>query len=243
MFLAPALLSSACRLQVMYMPVTGPNGEQGFAPVPMPMPMPMQFQQQQGAPSATASPVGISFVQGPNGYYMPVPMGASAAAPASAGAGVSAAAPSMHSKNPFDAGSEAFYSSSAAPTNPDVPPHQAISSAPGSIGMPFNVMGSAKGGGSGSNGGSQQLPPLPRITSNGSISARASAPDLTLVAQRTGHVARPDSNNALSASAGEVLPHESLGGAFQPSSPFAVLFCAILCCVVLYSAVPCCAIQ
>ena len=67
------------------MPVTGPNGEQGFAPVPMQMPQPMPFPHQQAPNGSAAAPV--QFVQGPNGFFMPVsaapqPQPASAAFPA-----------------------------------------------------------------------------------------------------------------------------------------------------------------
>ena len=79
-------------VQVMYMPVTGPNGEQGFAPVPMPQPMAYPVQ---GMPGAAPPP--MQFVQGPNGYYMPVAMSAPTADPSG---------DSTRSNNPFDSAPE-----------------------------------------------------------------------------------------------------------------------------------------
>lgn len=59
------------------MPVTGPNGEQGFAPVPMPQAMAYSAH---GVPAGSGPPAAVQFMQGPNGYYMPMAMGAPAAA-------------------------------------------------------------------------------------------------------------------------------------------------------------------
>ena len=107
-------------LQVMYVPVTGPNGEQGFAPVQMPMQMPqaMPYQHQPAAGGSSAAPV--QFVQGPNGFFLPVSAAPSTQAvstepvtqPVAAGTNQAAAAqaaseavsagPAVASSNPFE---------------------------------------------------------------------------------------------------------------------------------------------
>ena len=190
------------------MPVTGPNGEQGFAPVPMPM----QFQQQ-GAPSAPAAPGGVSFVQGPNGYYMPVPMGTPAAAPVPL-VGTSMAASSAQMSNPFAVGSEAASSPVANKSDTWSQPQHGSMSVPVAVGNPFTLM--SKAGSGGTPGGAQQLPPLPRTSSNGSISARTSV-DLAVAGQRSnassnGSLPRPDSENALNGSLGDALQHDLSSG-------------------------------
>ena len=63
-------VTARSRLQVMYVPVTGPNGEQGFAPVQMQMPQPMPYPNQPAASGSAAAPV--QFVEGPNGFFLPV---------------------------------------------------------------------------------------------------------------------------------------------------------------------------
>jgi hypothetical protein len=103
----------------MYVPVTGPNGEQGFAPVQMQMPQPMPYTHPPAPNGSATGPV--QFVQGPNGFFMPVSAApptqpASAAYPAqpvtaaamsrSVATGgpreVELAGPSVMSSNPFE---------------------------------------------------------------------------------------------------------------------------------------------
>ena len=94
------------------MPVTGPNGEQGFAPVPMQMPHHMHFQQQAAPEGGNAGGAPVQFVQGPNGFFMPVSAGAVTQPPAAAmmpqpvarppHAGLEQAGPSAMSNNPFE---------------------------------------------------------------------------------------------------------------------------------------------
>ncbi len=187
------------------MPVTGPNGEQGFAPVPMQMPQHMPFPHQAGSDSGGiggGGPMPMQFIQGPNGYFMPVPVpaGAIAQLPAAttwqqpvappAQPHAEQPGPSAVSANPFEPQASAQRRQGPLPIHPsgDNAPAAPVEAAQGE--QPV-------GGGSGAAAAqvSPQKPPAARP----SLQSSPARPSNTSSA---GSLSRPDSSNSLGAEEG-----------------------------------------
>ncbi len=177
------------------MPVTGPNGEQGFAPVPMQMPQHMAFPHQAGLEGGGGGSGPVQFVQGPNGYFMPVPAGAGPQPPAatawqhlgapSARAHAEQPGPSAVSANPFglQASAQRQQGPPQAPSTGDNGPAAPAEAARGE---------QPAGGSSGAVAAqaSPQKPPAARP----SLQSSPARPSNTSSA---GSLSRPDSSNSL----------------------------------------------
>ena len=193
-----------CPAQVMYMPVTGPNGEQGFAPVPMQMPQHMPFPHQAGLDGGGGPVQPMQFVQGPNGFFTPVPAGAGPqpqpqaamtwqqpiSPPAHAHAGQPG--PSPVSANPFEpqASAQQRQGPPQIPASGDNGPAVTVAEAQGD---------NSAGGGSGAAAAqaSPQKPPAPRP----SLQSSPARPSNTSSA---GSLSRPDSSNSLGGEEGGI---------------------------------------
>ena len=180
--------------QVMYMPVTGPNGEQGFAPVPMQMPQHMPFPHQaSNGGGGGGGPV--HFVQGPHGYFMPVAAGA-APQPAAAATVPQPAAPPAHAAvqqpGQSKASANPFEPQASAQRRQD--PLQVPSFGGGS---PATMAAAAPGeqpAAGGSGAAAAQASPQKPAAARPSLQSSPARPSN---ASSAGSLSRPDSSNSL----------------------------------------------
>ena len=194
------------------MPVTGPNGEQGFAPVPMQMPQHMPFPDQAASGIGSGGPV--QFVQSANGYYMPVsasavPQPAPTAAPpqpvpASTRADGEQPGQSVASANPFEP--QAPAQRRQVPSFGDGSPASAAEAAVG-----------AQPAAGGSGAAAAQASPQKPAAARPSLQSSPARPSNTSSA---GSLSRPDSSNSLGGEEGGGFRSPSTGSLQGPQPLF-----------------------
>lgn len=152
---------------VLYMPVTGPNGEQGFAPVVVPPGSQM--------PMSSVFPAGGQF---PPSGQMPMPMPMSGGSPAGGQMAASGAFPAggqMPASGSISAGSTAMYQPPYAPSAAAQPVNGQQSGGQPTGGAAFRVTLSAAAAGSPAQHNGRTNPFAPATNGSGAVHAAAAA--------------------------------------------------------------------